>query len=77
MQLLVGAFFRWEEKEITDAETGKLITQYHGITFPWQACGPGTRFGSKRINFHVQHWVFYGLVRLEATGQTCAQISDS
>jgi hypothetical protein len=37
--------------------------------FPWQPCGVRTG-GSKRINFHVTHWLAYGLVRVEATGQT-------
>ena len=72
--LVIGALFRWETKEITEADTGKLITQREGIALPWQACGPRTPFGTTRINFHVRQWLCYGLIRVEATGQTTAKI---
>lgn len=68
--LIVGAFFRWEVKEVDDPKTGKRITTYHGIVFPWEPCGPGNIHANGMINFHVRHWVFYGFVRIEATGQT-------
>lgn len=66
--LVVGAFFRWEVREVNDAKTGQPLVRYRGIVFPWQACG-ATGSG-RQINFHVQHWLCYGLVKLEATGQT-------
>ncbi|HEY1171362.1 MAG TPA: hypothetical protein VGH19_08350 [Verrucomicrobiae bacterium] len=72
--LILGAFFRWETKKIVEADTGKLITQREGIAFPWQLCGPRTYHGTTRINFHVRQWLCYGLIRLEATGQTTAHI---
>ena len=68
--LVAGALFRWEIREIDDAHTGKRLTTYHGIAFPWQACGPGTGHENRLINFHVRHWLLYGLVKIEATGQT-------
>ena len=66
--LTVGACLRWEVREVDDARTGKPITRYHGVVFPWQACG--ATGGGTLINFHVCHWVCYGLIKLEATGQT-------
>ena len=67
---VLGSFFRWEVKEVDDARTGKRMVTYNGIVLPWQPCGPGNIDGSGTINFHVRHWVFYGLIRIEATGQT-------
>ena len=66
--LALGACFRWEVREVNDARTGQPITRYHGVVFPWQPCGAGG--GGTLINFHVRHWLCYGLVKLEATGQT-------
>jgi hypothetical protein len=66
--LTVGACLGWEVREVDDARTGKPITRYHGVVFPWQACG--ATGGGTLINFHVRHWVCYGLVKVEATGQT-------
>jgi hypothetical protein len=70
--LVVGSFFRWEDKQVTNAQTGQQIASYSGIVFPWQPCGPGSVHASKgtTINFHVRHWVFYGFIKIEATGQT-------
>ena len=66
--LAVGACFRWEVRVVDDARTGKPITRYHGIVFPWQPCGASG--GGTSINFHVRHWLCYGLVSVEANGQT-------
>jgi hypothetical protein len=70
--LVAGSFFRWEDKQVTDARTGQPLAAYRGVAFPWQPCGPGNVQAPKRttINFHVRHWVFYGLLKIEATGQT-------
>ena len=70
--LIVGSFFRWEDKQLTNAQTGQQVASYRGIAFPWQPCGPGAVQSPKgtTINFRVRHWVFYGLIRIEATGQT-------
>ena len=70
--LVVGSFFRWEDKQVTNARTGKQVVAYRGIVFPWQPCGPGSVTAPKgtTIDFHVRHWLFYGLVKIEATGQT-------
>lgn len=64
--IVIGAFFRWEVREVDDGLTGKPITRYRGIVFPWQPCGASG--GGKPIRFHVRHWLFYGLVKVEATG---------
>ena len=64
----VGACLRWEVREVDDARTGKSITRYHGVVCPWQPCG--ATGGGTLINFHVRHWVCYGLIKVEATGQT-------
>jgi hypothetical protein len=72
--LVTGAFFRWEEKEVIETETGKLVSVREGIALPWQYCGPRMPSGTTRINFHVRQWMCYGLVRVEATGQTVAKI---
>lgn len=74
---VVGAFFRWEVKEVVDAQTGRLVAQHRGIALPWQACGPGMAFGKTRINFHVRHWIAYGLIQVEARGQTFAKVDDA
>ncbi|HEY5914445.1 MAG TPA: hypothetical protein VJA21_27970 [Verrucomicrobiae bacterium] len=63
-----GACFRWEAAEIDDASTGQRITSHHRPVFPWTPCG--ATGGGRLINFHVRHWLCYGLVRVEATGQT-------
>jgi len=70
--LVVGSFFRWEDKQVTNAQTGQQVASYCGIAFPWQRCGPGSVHSPKgtTINFHVRHWVFYGLLQIRATGQT-------
>jgi hypothetical protein len=65
---IVGACFRWEVREVNDARTGQPVTRYRGIVFPWQPCGASGR--DRAVNFHVRHWLCYGLVQLEATGQT-------
>lgn len=44
------------------------MVRYRGIVFPWQPCGVRTG-GNKPIYFRVRHWLAYGLVRIEATGQ--------
>jgi hypothetical protein len=67
--LVMGGFFRWEVRQVDDAATGVAVSRYRGLVFPWQPCGVRTG-GSRRINFHVTHWLAYGLVRVEATGQT-------
>lgn len=66
--LVVGAFFRWEVSEIDDARTGQRITSHHRVVVPWHACGASGN--GRLINFHVRHWLCYGLVRVEARGQT-------
>lgn len=68
MLLMAGACLGWEVREVDDARTGKRITRSQGIIFPWQPCGANGR--GTRINFHVRQWLCYGLVKLEATGQT-------
>ena len=70
--LIVGSPFRWEDKQVTNARTGQQVASYRGVALPWQPCGPGSVKSPKgtTINFHVRHWVFYGLVKIEATGQT-------
>lgn len=67
--LVIGGFFRWEVREVDDAATGAAFSRYRGVVFPWQPCGVRTGV-SKRINFRVTHWLAYGLIRVEATGQT-------
>jgi hypothetical protein len=67
--LMVGAFFRWEIREVDNAQTGAPLVRYTGVTWPWQPCGVRTG-GSTRINFYVKQWLFYGFVRIEARGQT-------
>ncbi len=64
----VGACFRWEVAEIDDARTGQPIARHHRVVFPWQPCG--ATGGGTLINFHVRHWLCYGLIRVEASGQT-------
>jgi hypothetical protein len=66
--LAAGACCRWEVRVVDDARTGQPITRYRGIVFPWQPCGASG--GGTLINFHVRHWLCYGLVRVEAKGQT-------
>ena len=63
-----GACFRWEVRAVDDARTGKPVARYRGVVFPWQPCGASG--GGKLINFEVRHWLCYGLVRMEAKGQT-------
>ena len=66
--LMVGACFRWEIAEIDDVGTGQWVASHHRVVFPWTPCGAS---GSGRlVNFHVRHWLCYGLIRIEATGQT-------
>jgi hypothetical protein len=70
--LVVGACFRWEKAEIDDARTGERIASHHRAVFPWQPCLaalPRERSG-RLINFHVRHWLCYGLIKVEAKGQT-------
>ncbi|MBN1125387.1 MAG: hypothetical protein JXA82_10290 [Sedimentisphaerales bacterium] len=67
--IVVGGFFRWEVREVDDAKTGAPIVRSRGIVFPWQECGMSTG-GNRLVNFHVRHWLCYGLVKVEATGQT-------
>ena len=66
--LAVGACFRWEVREVDDARTGQPITSYHGVAVPWQPCGANGN--GRLINFHVRQWVCYGLIKVEAKGQT-------
>ena len=66
--LAVGAFFRWEVAEIDDATTGQRLATHHRVVFPWQSCGASG--GGRLINFHVRHWVCYGLIKVDARGQT-------
>lgn len=66
--LAVGACFRWEVAEIDNARTGQPIARHHRVVFPWQPCG--ATGGGTLIDFHVRHWLCYGLVQVEATGQT-------
>jgi hypothetical protein len=68
MLLIAGACLGWEIREVDDARTGKPITRSQGIIFPWQPCGAKGR--GTQINFHVRQWLCYGLIKLEATGQT-------
>jgi len=66
--LVIGACFRWEVGEIDDAATGQRITSHHRVVFPWTPCGAGG-YG-RLVNFHVRHWLCYGLVKVDARGQT-------
>lgn len=68
--LIIGAFFRWEIKDVTDAETGKQLVNYTGPAFPWQPCGPGRVNHIGKVKFTVRHWVCYGFIRLKSTGET-------
>lgn len=67
--IVIGAFFRWEVREVNDAKTGELLVHHRGIVFPWKACGMSPD-GDRLVDFHVRHWLCYGLVKVEATGQT-------
>jgi len=67
--LAAGASFRWEVAEIDDATTGQRITTHHHVVLPWTPCG-ATTGGGRLINFRVRHWQYYGLVKMEAAGQT-------
>ena len=66
--LVIGAFFRWEIREIDDAGTGVPITRSRGVVFPWQPCGASGN--GRAIKFHVTQWVCYGLIKVEASGTT-------
>ena len=66
--LAAGACFRWEVAEIDDAKSGQRIATHHRVVPPWHPCGASG--GGRLINFHVRHWLCYGLVQIEATGQT-------
>jgi hypothetical protein len=66
--LAVGACFRWEIAEVDDASTGQHITSHHRVVLPWTPCGASG--GGRLVKFHVRHWLCYGLIRLEARGQT-------
>ena len=66
--IIIGASFRWEVRDVDDAQTGKLITHYQGIAFPWQRCGASG--GGQPIKFHVHQWLCYGLVSVDAKGMT-------
>ena len=66
--LIGGGCMGWEVRDVDDARTGKPITRYRGIVFPWEPCGATGR--GIQVNFHVRQWLGYGLVKLEATGQT-------
>ncbi len=68
VSLCIGACFRWEVREVDNAATGQPIARYHGLVFPWRPCGASGQ--GTLINFHVRHWVCYGAIKLEATGQT-------
>jgi hypothetical protein len=71
--LAVGSLFRWEDKQVTDAQTGRQVAAYRGIAFPWQPWDRGSIHQLPKgttINFHVRHWLLYGLLKIEATGQT-------
>jgi len=70
--LAAGACFRWEVREVDDARIGQPITRYHGVVLPWQPCGASGN--GSLINFHVRHWLCYGLIKVEATGQTMGRI---
>jgi hypothetical protein len=66
--LAVGACVTWEVREVDNARTGQPITRSRGIVLPWQTCGASGR--GTLVNFHVRQWMWYGLVKMEATGQT-------
>ena len=70
--LVVGACFRWEIAEIDDARTGECIASHHRAVFPWQPClaALGRERSGRLINFHVRHRLCYGLIKVEAKGQT-------
>lgn len=67
--IVLGAFFRWEVREVNDATTGKPIERYRGIVFPWRPCGVNC-YGDRLVSFHVRHWLVYGLAKIDAKGQT-------
>ena len=62
----IGATFRWEIREVDDANTGQPIIRHRGIAFPWQRCGAS--WTGTPIKFHVHQWLCYGLVSEEAQG---------
>ena len=62
----IGATFRWEVREVDDANTGQPIIHHRGIAFPWQRCGASAT--GTPVRFHVQQRLCYGLVREEAQG---------
>ena len=66
--ITIGACFRWEVRAVDDARTGKPITRYRGVVLPWEPCGASG--GGTLINFQVRQWLCYGLIKVEAKGQT-------
>ncbi|HSU57153.1 MAG TPA: hypothetical protein VLT36_24135 [Candidatus Dormibacteraeota bacterium] len=67
--LVIGAFIGWELREVKDAKSGNVITNFHGPIPPWKPCGVSGK-GSSPVNFHVQQWFCYGLLSLSAQGTT-------
>jgi hypothetical protein len=66
--LVFGALLRWEVREVKDAANGQLVASYHGVVMPWRPCGASG--GGRLVDFRVQHWLCYGLIKLEARGRT-------
>ncbi len=67
--VIAGAFVRWEVREVDDATTGNPIERYRGIVAPWRACGIDGG-GDRLVNFHVRHWLVYGLSTIDTRDQT-------
>ena len=70
--LMAGACVGWEERRVVDERTGQPISQHHGLIFAWKPCGVsgGETPGGSPVKFHVRQRIFYGLVQLEANGET-------
>ena len=66
--LAVGACFRWEISKVDDARTGQRLPSHHRVVVSWHAFGANG--DGRLISFHVRHWLWYGLVKVEARGQT-------
>jgi hypothetical protein len=66
--LVLGAFLRWEVRELQDPQTGGTVVVYRGIMFPWQT-GVLSGEQGRTVSFHVHRWWCYGLVHVEVNGQ--------
>ena len=66
--IVIGSFFGWEVQELKDVKTDQTIVRYRRIVFPWQPSNLDG-VGGRTVNFHVRRWFFYGLYKVDVTGQ--------